>query len=260
VLRLSPRERESWDADGFFVRTCVFAADECEELRAAAERAVERASAAAARSSESYRVDGNRYCEAGGSTIQFEHRPGSETIRVIEPFHHLDPRFEALVADPRLAEPMRDLVGAERIALFTDKLNLKRPREGSGFRWHQDSPYWAHFCRHVDQLPNALIALDDAGLHNGCFRVIRGSHRQGILPGRQGEGVLGPLFTDPRCFDESAQVPASMPAGSVIFFSPHTVHGSEPNHSDALRRAMVLTYQPGGNRMFKVDAKKEISS
>lgn len=258
MLRLSDAERRAYLEDGFFVRVCVFDAAELERLRAASERAVARTLAAVRRGCESYHVDGNRYCEAGGATVQFEHEPGSDTIRVIEPFHHLDPAFDALIDDPRIGEPMRDLVGDEHIALFTDKLNLKRPREGSRFLWHQDSPYWAHFCSHLDQLPNVLISLDDSGLHNGCFRVIRGSHRRGILPGRQGEGVLGPLFTDPRCFDEADQVPAVMPAGSAVFFSPHTVHGSEPNRSDALRRAMVLTYQPGARRMLKVDAKREI--
>jgi ectoine hydroxylase-related dioxygenase (phytanoyl-CoA dioxygenase family) len=151
---------------------------------------------------------------------------------------------------------MRELVGAPELALFTDKLNLKRPREGSGFRWHQDSPYWAHFCRHLDRLPNALVALDDASEENGCLRVIAGSHTRGCLPGCAGEGVLGPLFTDPSCFDLSRQVPAVMPAGSVLFFSPHSVHGSEPNRSDAPRRAIVLTYQPAGHRMFRVDAER----
>jgi ectoine hydroxylase-related dioxygenase (phytanoyl-CoA dioxygenase family) len=78
-----------------------------------------------------------------------------------------------------------------------------------------------------------------------------------MLPGLEGQGVLGPLFTDPEHFDLSQQVLVEVPAGSLVFFSPHTVHGSEPNHSDALRRAMVLTYQPGGRRMFKVDAKRD---
>ena len=165
--------------------------------------------------------------------------------------------MDRLLDDPRLVEPMRDLIGDERVALFTDKLNLKRPREGSRFRWHQDSPYWAHFFRELDRLPNVLLTLDDADEHNGCFRVIRGSHRRGMLPGCEGEGRLGPLFTDPRAFDEADQVAAVAPAGSLVFFSPHTVHGSEPNRSDASRRALVLTYQPGGNRMFKVDAKRE---
>ena len=259
MFRLTDAEHHAYAEDGFFFREAVFRGAELEALQRAAERAAAVALQAVESGCESYAVDGNRYYEAGGATVQFEHRTGSDTIRVIEPFHHLDPLFERLVDDPRLAEPMRDLIGAERIALFTDKLNLKRPREGSRFQWHQDSPYWAHFCAHLDQLPNVMLALDDAGPHNGCFRLIRGSHRRGLLPGRSGEGVLGPLFTDPSCFDEKDAVPAVVPAGSAVFFSPHSVHGSEPNRSDALRRAMILTYQPGGHRLFKLDAKREIA-
>ncbi len=253
--RLSAAERRAWHRDGFFVRRAVFSAPELEALRAGAERVAARAEAAACQG-EHYSVDDNRYCEAGGATLQYEHAPGSRTLRVIEPFHHLDARLDALIDDPRLVEPMRDLVGSERVALFTDKLNLKRPREGSRFRWHQDSPYWAHFCDHLDRLPNVLVALDAASERNGCFRVIRGSHRRGRLPGLR-DGVLGPLFTDPACFDEADQVPAVVPAGSLVFFSPHTVHGSEPNQSGRRRRACVITYQPGGHRMFKLDAKRE---
>jgi ectoine hydroxylase-related dioxygenase (phytanoyl-CoA dioxygenase family) len=61
------------------------------------------------------------------------------------------------------------------------------------------------------------------------------------------------LFTHPSAFDPAAQVPAVVPAGSAVFFSPHTVHGSEPNTSDSPRRAIVLTYQPAGLRTFKQD-------
>jgi len=254
--RLSAEERRAWREDGFFIRRSLFGAAELEELRDAAERVAARAGVATA-SGDAYEIDGNRYCEAAGSTVQFEHSVDTGTIRVVEPFHHLDERFDRLIDDSRFVEPMRDLVGCERIALFTDKLNLKRPLEGSGFRWHQDSPYWNHACPHVDQLPNVMLALDDAGEHNGCLRVVRGSHRSGLLPGLEGEGRLGPLFTDPRFFDVSLQVPAAMPAGSLLFFSPHIVHGSQPNHSRAARRALVVTYQPGGHRMFKVDAKRE---
>ena len=255
--RLCARERRAWDEDGFFVREAVFGVEELTVFREAAERCVHRATAGLSERGGAYAIDGNRYQEVAGSTVQFEHDPETRTLRVIEPFHHLDPCFDALIDDPRLVEPARDLIGDERVALYTDKLNLKRPREGSGFRWHQDSPYWAHFASELDRLPNAMLALDDAGLHNGCFRVIRASHRRGPLPGLEGQGTLGPLFTDPRYFDAAQQVPMVVPAGSLVFFSPHTVHGSLPNDSDSLRRAIVLTYQPGGRRMFKVDAKRE---
>ncbi len=255
--RLTAPERSAWAADGFFVRAAVFTAAELALLREAVEAAV-RDTLAALPSSSPYEIDGNAYAEARvgphATTVQFEHAPGSRTLRVIEPCHRLHPRLAALVDDARLVEPMRELVGAEGVALFTDKLNLKRPREGSGFAWHQDSPYWAHACGHLDRLPNVMVTLDDADETNGCFRLIRGSHARGPLPGRTGEGRLGPLFTHPAAFDLRDQVAAVCPAGSSIFFSPHIVHGSEPNRSGAPRRALVLTYQPSGARMFKLDA------
>jgi ectoine hydroxylase-related dioxygenase (phytanoyl-CoA dioxygenase family) len=257
-MQLSAAERSSYEDDGFFVREAVFSAQELAELGAAAERVVERVLAGLRPDQAGYEVDGNRYQPSAGALLQWEHAPGSRTLRVIEPFHHLDPVFDALVDDPRLVEPMRGLVGSERVALWTDKLNLKRPREGSRFRFHQDSPYWAFACRHLDRLPNVMLALDDASEANGCFRVVRGSHRRGLLPGLEGEGVLGPLFTDPRHYDASQQVAVEVPAGSLVFFSPHTVHGSEPNRSDRPRRAAVLTYQPGGFPMFQREGVREV--
>lgn len=260
---LSSRERRAWSEQGFFFRAAVFSATELEGLRSAAEAVVRAAEAAVAESRERYAIDGNRYIEVaiGGipATVQLEHGAASGTLRVIEPCHRLDPAFERLVDDPRLVAPMRELVGAERVALFTDKLNLKRPREGSRFDWHQDSPYWAHFCAHLDRLPNVLVTLDDADRGNGCFRLVAGSHRRGMLPGRT-EGVLGPLFTRPDQFDERDAVAAELPAGSLVFFSPHSVHGSPPNRSERARRALVLTYQPPDLRLFKVDRVRNAGS
>lgn len=249
-FQLTPAEARAYHDQGFFTREAVYSGGELEALRDAAERVV-ALSRDASVGREGYAIDGNRYVEALDTTVQFEHVPGSQTIRVIEPFHHLDARFEALLDDLRIVEPMRGVLGTDRVALWTDKINLKRPREGSGFRWHQDSPYWTHACNHVDRLPNVMLTLDDADLGNGCFRVVRGSHKQGCLPGLGDATTLGPLFTDPAHFDETAQVLLEVRAGTLIFFSPHAVHGSKPNESDEPRRALVLTYQPGGAPMFK---------
>jgi ectoine hydroxylase-related dioxygenase (phytanoyl-CoA dioxygenase family) len=251
-LALTAAEREAYAVDGFFKREAVFSEREVDELRAAVEDVAKRAEAASASAVDEYRIDGNRYVEIPEQTVQYEHNDAARTIRVIEPFHHMHPVFERLVDDARLVTPMCGVIGTDQVALWTEKINFKRPHEGSGFRWHQDSPYWTHACDHVDLLPNVMLTLDDASAENGCFRVVRGSHREGCLPGLDDGTQLGPLFTDPRCFDESQQVLAEAPAGSLIFFSPHTVHGSEPNRSALPRRAMVLTYQPGGCEMFKL--------
>jgi len=183
--------------------------------------------------------------------VQYEHEAGSDTIRVIEPVQHLDPGINALVRDLRIVNPIRDILGQEAIAVWTNKLNLKRAQGGSGFGWHQDSPYWIHDSRHVDLLPNVYVAFDDANRANGCLQVIDRSHVNGCLPGTSNGTQLGGFFTDPDCFSEADAVALEVKAGSMAFFDAHVIHGSEPNRSDSARRAIVMTYQPGGHPMLK---------
>ncbi|MFP6580792.1 MAG: phytanoyl-CoA dioxygenase family protein [Myxococcota bacterium] len=247
----TPDELRRYGEDGFFVRSAVFAPAELEVLRQAVEKVVAEAGE---HGGKTYEIDGNRYRDTEAATLQYEHHASAETIRVIEPFHHLHPDLDRLVDDPRMTEAICGILSCPAVALWTEKINCKRPFEGSGFRWHQDSPYWSHACSDVERLPNVMLTLDDADEENGCFRVIRGSHRNGFLPGLDDESQLGPLFTDPKHFDETAEYKAILPAGSQVFFSPHSVHGSQPNRSDRPRRALVLTYQPAGRRMFKIDA------
>lgn len=243
-------EVQRYESDGFILRESVFSESEIDALCEATEVAVRRAKKLSEQG-QTYFLDGKRFVDTDFLTVQFEHSPGSETVRVIEPAHQLEPRLEALVDDPRIVGPMQGLVGSDNLSLWTAKLNLKRAREGSGFGWHQDSPYWVHDSHHVDLLPNVMLAFDEATQSNGCFRVIRGSHTRGCLPGSSNGTQLGGFFTDPGSFDESQQVPMVVPAGSLIFFSPHVVHGSFPNYSDQPRRAIVLTYQPADFPMLK---------
>jgi len=106
-LRITDTERRQYADDGFFVRQNVFGAEDLDRFRAAAERVVQAATRtsleevapsvagkASGVSELDYQIDGNRYVETGDATVQFEHHADSETIRVIEPFHHLDPVFD----------------------------------------------------------------------------------------------------------------------------------------------------------------------
>ena len=108
--RLRPAERRAYEADGFFVRKAVFQEHELQELRRAVEHAAARIQAAGEKPEEVYWIDGNRYAEAGGTTIQYEHLPESGTLRVLEPFHHLDPAFERLIDDPRVVLFLQQLI------------------------------------------------------------------------------------------------------------------------------------------------------
>lgn len=247
---LSAEELFDYKRHGFLKRPRVFGAGELASLRDAVERAVSKASALSAQG-KTYHLDEKRFVDVGDMTVQFEHSPSSNIVRVIEPVHHLDPLLEALVDDPRVVQPMQSIIGQTRLSVWTNKLNLKRAGDGSGFGWHQDSPYWVHDCGHVDLLPNVYIAFDDASEANGCLQVVKGSHLEGCLPGTSNGTQLGGFFTDPDRFDETQAVLMEVPAGSMVFFDPHSVHGSSRNQSDRARRAIIMTYQPADFPMLK---------
>ncbi len=251
--RLSLEEARRYRAQGFLVRKAQFDALEIDALIGAVEDTAKAALAGieAVQDTRSYVLDGKRFVDLDHITVQFEPPPFDPAIKVIEPVCELHPRLDALLDDARLTAPIRDILGSEAIGLWTNKLNLKRPRAGSGFGWHQDSPYWIHDCGHVDLLPNVMVVLDDASRANGCFEVIRGSHREGCLPGTDDGSQLGGFYTDPSRFDPGNAVALEVPAGSLVFFDPHIVHGSAPNTSDHPRRALVITYQPAGHPTLK---------
>jgi len=242
---------------GFLIREAVFSEAEVIRLSESVETAVTTAHEQA-QTGDTYILDGKRFVDSGHMTVQYEHSPGSDTIRVIEPVQQLHPDLEALVCDDRITGPIGSILGCD-ISIWTNKLNLKRAGEGSGFGWHQDSPYWLHDSDHVDLLPNVYLAFDDATPENGCLRVIDGSHREGCLPGTDDGSQLGGFFTSPDCFDEADAVDLELKAGSIAFFDAHSIHGSKPNYSDKARRAIVMTYQPAGFPMLKTGEVRNIA-
>ena len=243
-FELSGLELASYAQDGYCIRRDLFNSTEVQQLLRAIESATQRARSLAP-TGNTYYLDGKRFIDVGHLTLQYEHQADSDELRVIEPVYDLDERLDQLADDSRLVRPMQQLIERDMLALWTAKLNLKPARTGSGFGWHQDSPYWVHASDDVDRLPNVYIALDDANERNGCLCAIRASHKRGCLPGTSDGSQLGGFFTDPNQFAQTDRVALEMRAGTVVFFDPHLVHGSAANPTDQPRRALIYTYQAG---------------
>ena len=167
---LTSKEKSSYRKDGFLVRENIFSKSEVFKVNEALERAASKA-LLLSQEGTAYHLDGKRFVDYDYLTVQFEPGLDSETIRVIEPAHQLDEELRELTADPRLVNPIQDIIGMKLISLWTDKLNLKRPKEGTGFGWHQDSPYWLHDSENVDLLPNVYLSLDNATLKHPFSKV-----------------------------------------------------------------------------------------
>lgn len=250
---LSAEERRQYREEGYFVRECVFGEDDLRRLRAAVERIHVRISDAKSDTDPIQRLEGRKFQTTLGSVVKWEWNDEEGAIRSMEPIHHLDRDVDALIDDDRLLVPAGALVGCDRVSLFTDKLNFKRPG-GSPFPWHQDAPYWAFGCSHLDQLASMQIYLDDATFENGCLWVVPGSHTRGHIPPPAQDGALQRLYTDIGALEGLEPKPLIAPAGSVIFFDGYIVHGSKSNHTHSDRRAIILTYQPEGQPMWNRDA------
>ena len=253
---LSTDELNQYRTLGFLVRERQYTELELTELG----KAVNHVSCRAAQDDgREYILDNKRFLDTDEYTVQFEYPQNTHTPRVIEPVDQAHPCLSALVDDPRLTLPISSILNTTELALWTAKLNMKQSG-GAGFGWHQDSPYWIHDSTHVDLLPNVMLLLDDQHEGNGCFSLIPHSHHQGILPGTDDGSQLGGFYTDPGQFDAQSAYQCELPAGSLVFFNPHTVHGSAPNQSDSPRRALIYTYQPGGFATLKTGCVRNVSA
>tara|TARA_B100000963_G_scaffold3607_1_gene2776 strand:+ start:1350 stop:2126 length:777 start_codon:yes stop_codon:yes gene_type:complete len=254
---LSKEEQKKYNNDGFVLREDQLSSLELELYREEFEKTVQKAHSFSD-DGKVYFLDGKKFVDIDYLTLQFEPKPNEEYIKVIEPAHYLNLELNQIISDKRLTDPIKSILGVNQLSLWTDKLNLKRPRVGSGFGWHQDSPYWIHDSKDVDSLPNVYVCLDESNKNNGCFRVIRGSHKEGCLPGTFDESQLGGFYTDEGSFDIKDTLELEAKAGSLIFFNPHIVHGSSPNRSRQERRAYIITYQPKDRASLKSGAIKNI--
>jgi ectoine hydroxylase len=247
-MRMSGEERAAYARNGYLVREDAFAGAELEALRAAVEEVVAAVAAHARRSDagpEMRLADGHRLQFSSRTVIQWEWRDGSQEIRLLEPFTHLHPRFDALWDDERFTAPMRDALDAPGVAPYTCKLNLKRPREGSEFPWHQDYTYWYAFTpAHAHEIATAILFLDDAGAANGAIRVLPGSHRLG--PARRDPDDPTAFLADPHAIDSAREVRVEVRAGALLFLPSLLLHRSGPNTSERQRRAILLSFQPAG--------------
>ena len=246
-LRLDANERDQLKTLGYVVRESAFSPAELARLAADCEAMVKRVIDASA---------GRRKVAVGSYMFQLEkglvtmvkwEPEFPDVLQGVEPFAHFDSRLRDWAMDPRFIEPMKDVVGAESIELFTEKLNVKRGKTGGPIVLHQDYPYWVENSDGPGEIATAIIFMDDANRANGCLEVLPGSHARGEWPRRQVDG-FGSMEMDLDGFDESQLVAVEVPAGSLVLFGSLLVHRSLPNLSAHDRRALLYSYQPAGRR------------
>ena len=243
-FRLTPEEQSSWEENGYIVRYDVFTKKENDVLRQIADDIVN-----GKRLFPSDRIDQNalvRDGEVEASGIQAMHKIHSVSFYI--------PEFLARVRDPRLTDPIVDLLGPN--LLSQGNLYIwKAPKIGLGFPWHQDKWYF-NWQYKTEMTVGTWTAIDAADKENGCLYVIPGSHKYGILAHEDMEGSQQNEFKIARDARDEDGVAVELPPGGVIWFNNQLLHKSTDNHSLRFRRCNVVHYISGdAERVPKKDGK-----
>lgn len=208
ITRLSKLQLQRYDSDGIVFPVPVFSLDEVARFRMAL---------------ESIADDGG-----GGRLKRFD------SLHLFFDWAHHMATHESLlsVAD--------DILGGD-ILIDGTLVLYKPPHDSSYVSWHQDSVYsgW-----HLSPSTSAWIALTGSHRANGCMRVIRGSHMQGLLNHdnvlddsnllRRGERV--------EKVDDSGAVDVVLRPGEISLHQSTILHGSNPNISDEPRIGFIVRF------------------
>jgi ectoine hydroxylase len=189
--------------------------------------------------------------------------PDSGEIRSIFEVHKVSSAFAALVADPRLVAPTRQLLGSD-VYVHQSRVNFKRGFNGQDFYWHSDFETW-----HAEDgmpAPRALsvsIALAENLDCNGPLMIIPGSHKwfvscRDVTPfdhyrtslRRQEIGTPGDASLTWLTAERGIRQ-FTGPAGSAVFFDSNCMHGSNSNISPYPRSNVFIVYNSVENTLVE---------
>lgn len=160
--------------------------------------------------------------------------------------HDLVPEFTQFCRLPLIGEALRDLGYAQPL-LWQTMYIFKQPGIGGEVRWHQDASY---LISKPPDVTGIWVAIEDAGLENGCLWVQPGGHRSPLreiyeVDWTRRRGELRTLNNTPWPSSDQA-LALEVPAGSAVFFSDHMPHYSSQNHSSRSRQAFTLHVSESG--------------
>ena len=229
-FRLTPEERLSWDDNGYFVRYDVFTEEENDSLAQVADEI-----AIGKRPFPAKSINQNALVRDG--------KVDASGVNAMHCIHHINkhsPEFLARTRDPRLTDPIVDLIGPNILGL-NNLYIWKPPGIGLGFPWHQDKWYFNNQYI-TTKTVGTWTAIDDADVDNGCLYVIPGSHKNEVHEHVNLAGSQQNEFKLALGARDEDGVAVEVPARSVVFFNNQLLHKSMDNHSERFRRCNVAHY------------------
>lgn len=178
-----------------------------------------------------------------GPYVQFT-RPSRElatleerelACRKVMDYMDYEPRLRLMSLHPPLLSVLEKICG-EPVRIIQNTGLLKPPHGGGEKPWHQDMAYGP--LAYDKPAVGIWIALDEAGLDNGCMHIIPRSHTNGATPHY---AIRDWQICDANVpVEQDVAVP--LKPGGVLIFHGMLYHGTPVNRSPKRRRALQNHY------------------
>jgi ectoine hydroxylase-related dioxygenase (phytanoyl-CoA dioxygenase family) len=223
-MKLTKKQVEAYNRDGFIVVPDVLSKAEVAELRRVTDDIVE----------------GARKVTQHNDIYDLEpsHSPANPRVRRIKSPHKVHPVFDRIMRHEKILGVLKQLIGPA-IRYDESKLNMKSPAYGSPVEWHQD---WAFYPQTNPDLCAVGVMMDDCALENGPLLCIPGSHRGPVYDHHVDGAFAGAIDPVASGLDFNRAAPCTGKAGSISIHHAITIHGSALNTSKKPRRLLLYQY------------------
>jgi len=154
--------------------------------------------------------------------------------------HLLLPWVWELVQHPSIVQSVQDVLGTERVSVWSTDWVCKPAKSSSRFSWHQDSTYAG--MQPAERVVTVWLALCSVTARAGCVQFMPGSHKSGQLQHKEIPDADNMLAFGQTCPAAGDPVSAVLQAGEASIHSFFTVHGSGGNEEDWDRLGLAIRY------------------
>lgn len=175
--------------------------------------------------------------EAAASKVDLASLDGvglASLVRKLMAFCRFDERLERIVNDPAMLAVVERLIG-QPPKCFQEMALLKPPGGGREKPWHQDHAYFD--LPMGTPIVGVWIALDRAGLDNGCMHLVEATHHEPVPHFMVRDWQVCDTHLDGKPI-----IAVPLPPGGALLFSGLLLHGTPTNHSASRRRALQFHY------------------
>lgn len=256
---LNAEQIAQYERDGYIAFADVLSMQEIEAAKASLRGLVDRLR-------EHHRTlkngEGEMWADPGGrQKIQFQKGAiptdsddptAYDKVRKYHDFVGVDENLAFLACQQaKIQGVLAALIGPDPI-LTQDMALMNPPHIGTGKPWHQDDAYFK--IAPLEAVCGVWIALDEAGIDNGCMHFLPGRQRQGAL--RHFHGSDCEII--PEHLRDAAPVAVPLPAGGAVFFCGIAPHMTMPNTSNERRRALQFHFRALDSRVVSDEEYNQI--